>query len=69
MNQRQFAATMSGFRPRPGPGSQISPVPGRRAKMKRVKRQTDPSSPRNLTFVNLSNDEINFISSMKIDLI
>ena len=29
----------------------------------------DPSKPRNLSFVNLSNDEINFISSLKIDLI
>ena len=69
MNQRQFAATMQGFRPRPGPNSQMSPQVGRRAKIKRVKRSTDPSTPRNLSFVNLSNDEINFISSLKIDLI
>ena len=60
---------MQGFRPRPGPNSQMSPGPNRRAKIKRVKRQIDPSSPRNLSFVNLSNDEINFISSLKIDLI
>ncbi len=40
-----------------------------RAKIKRVKRVNDPSKPRPLTFVNLSHDEINFISSLKIDLI
>ena len=47
----------------------MSPKPQRRAKIKRVKRINDPSKPRNLSFVNLSNDEINFISSLKIDLI
>lgn len=29
----------------------------------------DPSVPRNLKFVNLKNDEVNFLSSLKIDLI
>ena len=38
-------------------------------KVKRIKRVIDPTQPRNLTFVNLSNDEINFVSSLKIDLI
>ena len=47
----------------------MSPNPQRRTKIKRVKRINDPSKPRNLSFVNLSNDEINFISSLKIDLI
>ena len=39
----------------------------KRKKMKPMK--FDPSKPRNLSFVNLSNDEINFISGLKIDLI
>jgi len=47
----------------------MSPNPQRRAKIKRVRTVHDPSKPRNLSFVNLSNDEINFISSLKIDLI
>ena len=29
----------------------------------------DPSVPRDLKFVNLKNDEVNFLSSLKIDLI
>ena len=39
-------------------------------KLKKLpKNKRDPSKPRNLSFVNLSNDEINFISGLKIDLI
>ena len=60
---------MQGFRPRRSPGGQQSPQVQKRAKIKRVKRSNDPTKPRNLSFVNLSNDEINFISSLKIDLI
>ena len=37
--------------------------------VRKIKRVNDPTTPRNLSFVNLSNDEINFISSLKIDLI
>ena len=40
-----------------------------RKRMKSIKKPTDPTAPRNLSFVNLSNDEIHFISSLKIDLI
>ena len=60
---------MQGFRPKQQYGQQMSPNPNRRAKIKRVRKSMDPSKPRNLSFVNLSNDEINFISSLKIDLI
>ena len=42
-----------------------------RKKMKKLPKmkKSDPNRPRNLSFVNLSNDEINFISGLKIDLI
>jgi len=50
-------------------GQGMSPNPQRKTRIKRVRTVHDPSKPRNLSFVNLSNDEINFISSLKIDLI
>ena len=37
--------------------------------MPKIKRDVELNKPRNLSFVNLSNDEINFISGLKIDLI
>lgn len=37
--------------------------------MPKIKKNLDPSKSRNLSFVNLSNDEINFTSELKIDLI
>ena len=60
---------MQGFRPAKNYGQQMSPNKQMRTKIKRVKRTNDPSKPRPLTFVNLGHDEINFISSLKIDLI
>ena len=69
MDQRQFSATMQGFRPNKGGFGGMTPKRKARKRLKVVQKQTDPTTPRNLSFVNLSHDEIHFISSLKIDLI
>ncbi len=62
---------MQGFRPKQGVygGGGFTPKRTKMKRVKQIKRVIDPTAPRNLSFVNLSNDEINFISSLKIDLI
>ena len=61
---------MQGFRPKKGVfGQGQTPRRTPKRRIQKIQRVQDPSAPRNLSFVNLSNDEIHFISSLKIDLI